>query len=100
MKKIYYCKECNKKLSGKYTRCLKCSNIYNNKKKIKDLKNKRFGKLIILRKSRIRGTKNQLKWICKCDCGKKVTILGQSLKRKLSRSCGCLYKYSGIDHYE
>ena len=30
-------------------------------------------------------------WLCKCDCGKVVTVLGVNLREKRTRSCGCLF---------
>jgi len=29
-------------------------------------------------------------WLCKCDCGKEKIILGTSLVKKRTKSCGCL----------
>lgn len=29
---------------------------------------------------------------CLCDCGKRKMVLGNNLKRGLSKSCGCLFK--------
>lgn len=37
------------------------------------------------------GSKNS-KWYCRCECGREGTVLGQSLVRGLSRSCGCLQR--------
>ena len=57
-----------------------------------DLTGKRFGRLTVIcrdedivRKNR----KTRPTWRCKCDCGNVVTILGESLRRGLSSSCGC-----------
>lgn len=29
-------------------------------------------------------------WLCKCDCGKEITVLGSSLRGGNTKSCGCL----------
>ena len=49
-----------------------------------DLTGKRFGKLTIVEYL------GKSYWLCKCDCGNKKVIYGNSLKRGLSDSCGCL----------
>jgi hypothetical protein len=69
-----------------------------------NLKDKRFGKLVVLERvpppPRI---KNQgPHWLCKCDCGNEKIILGNSLKKGITKSCGCIGKkyawcYAGIE---
>lgn len=57
-----------------------------------DLTGKRFGRLtVICRDEDIvrKNGKTRPTWRCKCDCGNVVTILGESLRRGLSSSCGC-----------
>jgi hypothetical protein len=29
-------------------------------------------------------------WLCRCDCGKMIEVLGNSLQRGMTKSCGCL----------
>ena len=49
----------------------------------------RFGRLIVMHKlSKRRYTKIQ--WMCKCDCGKQVSVTTQLLRRGDTRSCGCI----------
>ena len=36
--------------------------------------------------------KGQRRWICKCDCGTEKIVLGGSLKRGTTVSCGCKHK--------
>lgn len=51
-----------------------------------DLTGKRFGKLTIIAAS----YKNKrASWLCRCDCGKEKIILEASLKRDITKSCGC-----------
>lgn len=56
----------------------------------KDLSGRRFGRLTAIRTDGNRGYGHV--WICKCDCGSEAEILGTSLRRGVSRSCGCLQK--------
>lgn len=37
-----------------------------------DLTGKRFGKLLVLRKSEKKTTSHGCVWVCKCDCGKET----------------------------
>lgn len=34
------------------------------------------------------------KWLCKCECGNQVSVLGIDLKSGKTHSCGCLHKES------
>lgn len=54
------------------------------------MKNKRFGKLTVIRKTG-RDKHNKQKWLCICDCGVKKEFVGSNLG-KHSKSCGCLRK--------
>jgi hypothetical protein len=36
---------------------------------------------------------HQAKYLCKCECGNEVTVLGYSLKNNITISCGCKSKY-------
>jgi hypothetical protein len=31
-----------------------------------------------------------VRWLCKCDCGNEVIVLGNSLKNNATKSCGCI----------
>ena len=56
-----------------------------------DLKNKKFGKLVVIEYF----GKNKWghpQWLCQCICGNKKIILGNSLRRELTKSCGCITK--------
>ena len=57
-----------------------------------NLKNKKFGKLLVLNKSNKKGNNGQAYWICICDCGKEHVVSGESLRSGRSKSCGCLRK--------
>jgi hypothetical protein len=61
-----------------------------------DLKGKRFGKLIVLDKSK-KNKRNRWLWECLCDCGSLRIASGDDLRRGHTRSCGCLvgFKHGG-----
>ena len=56
----------------------------------KDLTGQKFGKLTVIKMSEERGNRNQIKWICKCECGNIHIVTGESLRAGKSKSCGCL----------
>lgn len=60
--------------------------------KTKNLKGKRFGRLIC---KRIVGREEKSKcvlWECKCDCGNTTIVRSDSLRNGNTRSCGCLQR--------
>ncbi len=54
-----------------------------------DLTGQRFGRLVVISRAE---TDNfgKIYWLCCCDCGKKVVVRGNQLRRGWTRSCGCL----------
>lgn len=48
-----------------------------------------FGKLTVLAPATEKGPGY---WKCRCECGNEKIVLGNSLQRGLTRSCGCLHK--------
>lgn len=59
----------------------------------KNLVGMRFGKLKVVEQVEdytLKTGANYAKWLCKCDCGNKKKIMGHSLKRGDTKSCGCL----------
>ena len=57
------------------------------KKKYKDIKGQRFGKLVCLSFAGNDGKRS--KWLCKCDCDFVKEILRDSLISGRTKSCGC-----------
>lgn len=55
-----------------------------------EMDGKRFTRLVVIKENPIRATNGKVKWDCICDCGNFVTVSGNSLRRKLTQSCGCL----------
>ena len=59
--------------------------------KFQDLTGQRFGYLTVIR--RAENAKNHCtRFLCRCDCGKEIITLASSLKKGLTKSCGCLRK--------
>jgi HNH endonuclease len=59
--------------------------------RIKELKGKRFGRLLVLENTFTKNNSNYI-WKCLCDCGNIVEIAGSSLTGGYTKSCGCLNK--------
>ena len=53
-----------------------------------DLRGQPFGKLTVLRENG-RDKHNKVLWLCRCECGNEVTVLGSSLRNEHTTSCGC-----------
>lgn len=58
--------------------------------KFNDLAGRRFGRLIVLQRSE-NTPYGQATWLCRCDCGNEKIIVGNSLSRGITQSCGCLH---------
>lgn len=52
-----------------------------------DLTGQRFGMWTVVKFHEIRD--GQAYWLCKCDCGKTSYVRGGSLRRGVSKGCGC-----------
>ena len=48
----------------------------------------RFGRLVVV--NHIGTLRRKSRWVCRCDCGKSVTVNGGSLTSGNTSSCGCL----------
>jgi hypothetical protein len=57
-------------------------------KHIKNLKGQKFGKLTVIEKVEKEKDGNA-RWLCQCECGKQTTVIGISLRRGNTKSCGC-----------
>ncbi len=60
---------------------------------IKDETGKRYGKLIVLKRDNdftIPKKRKNAYWICQCDCGNIVSVIGSKLRNGETKSCGCL----------
>ena len=54
-----------------------------------DLTGKRFGKFLVIEKDPNERDYAGTYWLCKCDCGREVSVFGGSLRQGKSTSCGC-----------
>jgi len=61
-----------------------------------DLKEKRFGKLIVKEFSHV--NKRRDYWYVKCDCGIEKLACGVDMKKGHTISCGCFHKNKWITH--
>lgn len=73
-----------------HTKSCGCEQIESRHRRLIDLTGKRFGRLTVLRKDTEHSETKRIKWICQCDCGNVVSILGNNLVRGNTLSCGCL----------
>ena len=55
-----------------------------------DLKGERFVRLLVVEETPHRNKSGNIKWLCKCECGKEVSVSGSNLKNGHTKSCGCL----------
>ena len=61
----------------------------------KDISGQRFGKLTAIKP--LYNKDHSYYWLCKCDCGKEITVLGHSLRDGNTKSCGCLKSWPEIE---
>lgn len=56
---------------------------------VKDLTGQRFGRLVVLERAGS-SAKQEARWLCLCDCGRKTLVTGSNLRSGHTNSCGCL----------
>lgn len=54
-----------------------------------DVSGQRFGRLTAVRVDK--REKGYTFWLCRCDCGKEVSVRIQSLRNGSTQSCGCIH---------
>jgi len=57
---------------------------------IKDLTGQRFGRLLVVSKTKYLPGRGEANWLCQCDCGNTSTVVGKSLRNGYTKSCGCI----------
>ena len=101
--------ECDCKPSNKNTKIVKHSNLVNNiitccdickKKSVKNIIGKKFGKLLVLKRTDDYETKSgkEAQYICKCECGNTVIVRGHHLRNGHTKSCGCAIQIASTKH--
>ena len=56
-----------------------------------DLTGQQFERLKVI--ERVENSKNgKSQWLCQCNCGKILIVIGNNLRLKRTKSCGCLWK--------
>lgn len=56
-----------------------------------DLTGQKYGRLLVLERAE-NNSHNKAMWLCKCDCGNVVKVIGSHLRNGNTSSCGCLHK--------
>lgn len=64
-------------------------------KTIKDITGLKSGKLTALRPTGKTRNKKMV-WLCSCECGNEIEVLGTSISRGTTKSCGCITKKHGM----
>lgn len=53
-----------------------------------DMRNRRVGRLVVMSRD-LEAPSRKVKWLCRCDCGRVVSVRGSDLRGGRTRSCGC-----------
>lgn len=57
---------------------------------LKDITGQKFNKLTVI--SRVENIRSSATWLCKCDCGNEVVVVGNKLRSGHTKSCNCVQK--------
>ena len=60
-----------------------------------DLTGQRFGRLVVIERAKnyiSASGENRAQWLCQCDCGNLLIVIGKNLRRGNTQSCGCLQR--------
>lgn len=66
-----------------------------NMSKLRDLTGQKFGKLVVFNRDltpRPELKKKTTRWICKCECGKIISVTSYDVTSGHTNSCGCYHK--------
>lgn len=56
-----------------------------------EMKDKIYGKLTVIEREE-NNSSGSARWLCKCECGNSIVVLGASLRNGHTKSCGCFHK--------
>lgn len=56
--------------------------------KMIDMTGKKCGRLTVIERGK-NNSQGRACWVCKCECGKIITVDGVSLRNGHTQSCGC-----------
>ena len=62
-----------------------------------EMTGKRYGRITVISEVPERSQCGEINYLCRCDCGTEVVIVGTSLRNGSTRSCGCLLSDSTKD---
>ncbi len=65
------------------------------KMRFKDLTGQKFGRLTAIKHAG-NDKHNHAMWLCKCDCGNEIIVVGYSLRNGVTKSCGCFQRENAI----
>lgn len=68
------------------------------KTQAKDMTGQKFGSLVVIRRNGTYRRTTQAAWLCRCACGGESVVCGNSLRRGLTKSCGCQQGRRPITH--
>lgn len=54
-----------------------------------ELSGRKFNMLTVIERDINSEYSSEIKWICQCDCGNKVSVRGSALRSGKAKSCGC-----------
>lgn len=58
--------------------------------RVKDIRGKRFGRLVVVKMVGDIDNNGARKWLCRCDCGSEKIVVGSTLRYGATKSCGCI----------
>ena len=59
------------------------------RKSMIDLTGQRHHRFVVVALTDERNSRNELKWLCRCDCGNKFKTAGRNIRSGDTQSCGC-----------
>lgn len=69
-------------------------------KNLIDMTGRKYGRLTVLERTEdyIYTGGSDVRWLCECECGNKVKVVGSHLRSGMTKSCGCLQKEKSAEN--